>query len=111
MAAELSKGYSFCSDSAFDAAAAGSLAPRFVLDMMKTLDTVRDIAAGTATVLRMTTNADIMRASDGPEPQISVTDVAMLQTLCLAAQAMIEEKATDLMRAISQATDGAEAAQ
>lgn len=107
---ELSKGYSFCNDTAFDVAAAGTLAPRYVLDMMRALDTVRDVAAGTATVLRIATNADIMRASDGPEPQISVTDVAMLQTLCLAAQEMIEEKATDLMRAINQSADAPEGA-
>lgn len=111
MAAELPKKYSFCSDSAFASAASGALASRHVLDMMKTLDTVRDVAAGTAAVLRIATNADIMRASDGPEPQLSVTDIAVLQTLCLAAQAMIEDKTTDLMRAISQAADAAEVAQ
>lgn len=105
MPADLTKRYSFYSDAAFDRAAAGNLAPRYVLSMMKMLDTARDVAAGTSLVLRMVTNADVMDNSEGTKPQVSVTELAILQTLCEVSQTMLEERVTKLIGDINNAAE------
>ncbi|MGE6498626.1 hypothetical protein [Cupriavidus metallidurans] len=100
---DLAKPYSFITDAAFDMAAARALTPRHVLNMMKMLDTARDVAAGTSLILRMVINADIMDNSDGPKPQLSRTDLSRLQTLCQASQTMLEDHVTKLMDDINEA--------
>ncbi|WP_342051973.1 MULTISPECIES: hypothetical protein [unclassified Cupriavidus] len=106
---ELTKPHSFVSDAAFDLAASGGLPPKHSLEFLNLLDTVRDVAAGTSLVLRMVVNADVMDACEGPKPQISRTDLFMLQTLCQAAQGMIESRVEKLLDDINDAAETYEA--
>lgn len=102
---DLTKRYSFCADAALDLARAGRLPPTHSTELLQLLNTVRDVAAGTSLVLRMVVNADIMDASEGPKPQVSRTDLFMLQTLCQASQDMIESRVEKLLDDINEAAE------
>lgn len=105
----LTKPHSFYTDAALDLARAGSLPPTHSINLLRLLNTVRDVAAGTSLVLRMVLNADIMEASDGPRSQISHTDLFILQTLCQTGQDMIECQAEKLLNDINEAAKTQEA--
>lgn len=102
MAAELTKRYSYCSDQAMEAAHAGRLPAGSVIRMLKTLDLARDVSAGTATLLAMGINEDVLRNSSGPEPQISRTGLFALQSLGQAANQMLDHMLEDLFDDLSQ---------
>lgn len=100
---DLTASYSFFSDEAFEAVGNSRLAPIYVSEMMKALDDVRSVAAGTALVLRMGVNVDVISNSDEATP-LSSYDVAVLKTLCLTSQEMVEERVTRLITDINLAT-------
>ncbi|WP_423192957.1 hypothetical protein [Cupriavidus sp. H18C2] len=105
---ELSTTYSFFSDEAFETVSSGRLAPVYVSEMMKALDTVRSVAAGTALVLRMGINIDVASGSD-EAPALNRCDISILKTLCLVTQEMIEERAMKLIDDINLAASKPEA--
>lgn len=101
---DLAKRYTFFSDEAFEAASEKRLPPLYASEMMKVLEIMRSVAAGTSLVLRAVVNADVMESSGEAHPQMSRTDLFILQTLCQTHLDMLEERVTSLMDDINVAT-------